>query len=122
MITFNNGKTYETIVILSGKKLYDGTYRNYLEIKFASEVTTFEELRALLSNIAALSEITVTDVNPDGVIVGQYIHRNYTIGKSVSCKNENDEMIFVIEVAQKTDSEVSIETILAQLSATVSSE
>ena len=47
MVTFANGKTIETIVVIGGRTQFQNAMRETLEIRAAKDETDFEELKAL---------------------------------------------------------------------------
>ncbi len=61
MITFNNGKTLETVGIYGGNMQYQSANRSTLEIRCAADSVTFEELKALYTDANALSELTISE-------------------------------------------------------------
>lgn len=109
MITFSNGQSYATVAIRAGTAWYDGTFRRNLQVDLSDEEVDFPTVRALMTTPAALRSIVITENDVDGNAVGEFVHSNYTLGKSV----RYGAGIFTLEIAQKTDAEVMIDALIA---------
>lgn len=62
MITFKNGNKLETIAIYGGTMQYQNANRSTLEIRCSTATTTFDELKALYTDVDALSEMTISEI------------------------------------------------------------
>lgn len=118
-IILANGAEFPTIAVDSNTRRYQGADRDMWEIKIPIDAATFDELRAAfvaenLSEII-LTETTTyepeTDENGEVVTreptVDRFYHYNYSIVKELGVR-ESQAMYFV-ELAQKTDLEITQE-------------
>lgn len=108
MVTFSNGKSFDTVRIMGGSETYQGQQRRTLAISIAADLITLEEAKALYKDADALSEITT---ETDGEIGVQL---NYTIPvelKQHTLRPTEDSTIEVItlKVAQKSALELAQE-------------
>lgn len=101
MITFNNGKTLETVSILGGTMQYQSANRSTLEIRCATDVVTFEELKFLYTDADALSELTVSEEN-----VIQSVHLNYTLPVELKLTTVNNTEVYCMKLAQMSNLEI----------------
>lgn len=116
MVTFSNGKSYDTVRIMGGSETYQGQQRRTLAISIAADLITLEEAKALYKDADALSEITT---ETDGEIGVQL---NYTIPvelKQYTIRPTEDSTLEVItiKVAQKSALEIAQEQQAADISA-----
>lgn len=113
MVTFANGKTIETIAVLGGRTQFQNAMRETLEIRAARDETGFEELKALYTNGAALSEIEVNDGNG-----GQSLQLDFTLPVELSLKDIDGEQIWCMKLAQKSALEIEQERQAADINDT----
>lgn len=109
-ISFKNGTTLPVLAVYSNKDLIQGAYREYFEIQFPIEATTFDDLSDLAATSENFSEITITEViSEDSNQVSK--HRNFTIvtGMGMKIAPEDGTPYYFLSVAQKTDAELEIE-------------
>lgn len=94
MVTFANGKTLETIAVYGGSMQYQDAQRKTLEIVCAVSALSLDEAKALWTDAAATSEITVAETITNPVTVNtdsgdmtvsektetvQSVHVNFTL-------------------------------------------
>ena len=116
MVTFSNGKSFETVRIMGGSETYQGQQRRTLAISIAADLITLDEAKALYKDTDALSEITT---ETDGEIGVQL---NYTIPvelKQHTLRPTEDRTLEVItiKVAQKSALEIAQEKQAVDISA-----
>ena len=124
-IILSNGVEFPTIAVDSNTRRYQGADRDMWEVKIPIDAVTFDELReAFVAD--NLSEIILTETttyepetNEDGEVVtkeptvDRFYHYNYSIVKELGVR-ESQGMYFV-ELAQKTDLEITQETQTEQI-------
>lgn len=108
MVTFSNGKSFDTVRIMGGSETYQGQQRRTLAISIAADLITLDEAKALYKDADALSEITT---ETDGEVGVQL---NYTIPvelKQHTLRPTEDSTLEVItlKVAQKSALELAQE-------------
>lgn len=116
MVTFSNGKNFDTVRIMGGSETYQGQQRRTLAISIAADLITLDEAKALYKDTDALSEITT---ETDGEIGVQL---NYTIPvelKQHTLRPTEDSTLEVItiKVAQKSALEIAQEKQAVDISA-----
>lgn len=116
MVTFSNGKSYDSVRIMGGSETYQGQQRRTLAISIAADLITLDEAKALYKDTDALSEITT---ETDGEIGVQL---NYTIPvelKQHTLRPTEDSTLEVItiKVAQKSALEIAQEKQAVDISA-----
>lgn len=94
MVTFANGKTLETIAVYGGSMQYQDAQRKTLEIVCAVSALSLDEAKALWTDAAATSEITVAETITNPVTINtdsgdmtvsektetvQSVHVNFTL-------------------------------------------
>lgn len=117
MVTFANGKSYDTVLIMGGSEIYQGQQRKTLAISIAADLITLDEAKALYKNEDALAEITTTTDGETGVQL------NYTIPvelKQHTIRPTEDSTLEVItiKVAQKSALELAQEQQAADINDT----
>lgn len=113
MVTFANGKTIETIAVIGGRTQYQSALRETLEIRAACDEMSFEELKALYTDGAALSEIEVNDGSG-----GQSLQLNFTLPVELSLKDVDGEQLWCMKLAQKSTLEIEQEKQAAEINDT----
>lgn len=124
-IILANGAEFPTIAVDSNTRRYQGADRDMWEIKIPIDATTFDELRAAFM-AENLSEIILTETttyepetNEDGEVVtreptvDRFYHYNYSIVKELGVRESQG--IYFVELAQKTDLEITQETQTEQI-------
>lgn len=117
MVTFSNGKSFDTVRIMGGSETYQGQQRRTLAISIAADLITLDEAKALYKDADALSEITT---ETDGEIGVQL---NYTIPvelKQHTLRPTEDSTLEVItlKIAQKSALEIAQEQQAADINDT----
>lgn len=117
MVTFANGKSYDTVLIMGGSEIYQGQQRKTLAISIAADLITLDEAKVLYKNEDALTEITTTTDGETGVQL------NYTIPvelKQHTIRPTEDSTLEVItiKVAQKSALELAQERQAADINDT----
>lgn len=117
MVTFANGKSYDTVRIMGGSEVYQGQQRKTLAICIAADLITLDEAKALYKNPDVISEITTETDGETGV------HLNYTIPvelKQHTIRPTEDSTLEVvtIKIAQKSAIEIAQEQQAAELAIT----
>lgn len=117
MVTFANGKSYDTVLIMGGSEIYQGQQRKTLAISIAADLITLDEAKVLYKNEDALTEITTTTDGETGVQL------NYTIPvelKQHTIRPTEDSTLEVItiKVAQKSALELAQEQQAADINDT----
>lgn len=113
MVTFANGKTIETIAVIGGRTQFQNAMRETLEIRAARDETSFEELKALYTDSATLSEIEVNDGSG-----GQSLQLNFTLPVELSLKDIDGEQLWCMKLAQKSALEIEQEKQAADINDT----
>lgn len=110
-IKFSNGTVLPIISVWSSDKIIQNAYRTCFEIWFPYDEVSMDTL----SSIAVpenLSELILTETNDEtDEVVEQYSHFNFTIVTGMGMKTvpENGTKVFFLCVAQKSDTELSLE-------------
>lgn len=110
MITFASGLVFDTVSVQAGSTWYDGTFRKNLRIDFLESTVDFSVIRGLMTDVEELSSIRLSETDGNGNVIGEYTYVNYVLGKSITCGSNG---LITLELAQKTDAEVLVETFLA---------
>ena len=113
MVTFANGKTIETIVVIGGRTQFQNAMRETLEIRAAKDETDFGELKAIYTDSEALSEIEVNDGSG-----GQSLQLNFTLPVELSLKDIDGEQLWCMKLAQKSVLEIAQEQQAAEINDT----
>lgn len=113
MVTFKNGKTIETIAVIGGRTQFQSAVRETLEIRAAHDETSFDELKVLYTDSAALSEIEVNDGTG-----GQSLQLNFTLPVELSLKDIDGEQVWCMKLAQKSALELEQEKQAADINDT----
>ena len=110
MITFLNGKSFETINIFGSKTLYQGQQREILQIDIEADKISFEEAKDIYTSAECLKEITVSADD------SKYLYLNYVIpvelvytSKRKLYGMDDDTNVISMKIAQKTKLETDIE-------------
>lgn len=116
MVTFSNGKSFDTVRIMGGSETYQGQQRRTLAISIAADLITLDEAKALYKDADTLSEITT---ETDGEIGVQL---NYTIPvelkqHTLSPTEDSTLEVITIKVAQKSALEIAQEKQAVDISA-----
>lgn len=113
MIKFKNGKQIEQIAVYSGSMTFQNARRETLEFRVAAGNATFDELKELYTNRAALSEIEITEtaVNENGetVITAQSLQLNFTLPVELAMRDIDGVQTWCMKVAQKSELELAQE-------------
>lgn len=104
MITFNNGKTLDTIGVYGGTMQYQSASRSTLEIRCSTSATTFNELKELYTNPGALSELTISELQSRQKTneKGELIYLDATTGEDTLVAERNEPAMVLEEVVQST--------------------
>lgn len=104
MITFNNGTKLETVSINGGTMQFQSANRSTLEIKCSTQVTTFDELKALYIDAEALSVLTISEIQTyqRADEEGNLIFVDATTGEDTLVAEGNEPAIVNVEVEQST--------------------
>lgn len=113
MVTFKNGKSIETIAVIGGRTQFQNALRETLEIRTAKDETDFEELKAIYTDSAALSEIEVNDGSG-----GQSLQLDFTLPVELSLKDVDGEQTWCMKLAQKSALEIAQEQQAADINDT----
>lgn len=117
MVTFANGTSYDTVLIMGGSEIYQGQQRKTLAISIAADLITLDEAKALYKNADALAEITTTTDGETGVQL------NYTIPvelkqHTIRPTEDSTMEVITIKVAQKSALELAQEQQAADINDT----
>lgn len=110
-ITFANGTVLPTIAVHSSVRNVQSAMRNTMEIRIEESATTFEQLKELTTS-ENLSEVVLTQIQTDdeaGVQEFPYNYTNYTIYLGHGKKIIDNIVMWVLEIAQKTQLEITQE-------------
>ena len=73
-ITFKNGHTLPVMAVYSAKELVQNAYRECFEIRFSTEITTYDNLSSLATT-GNLSELILTERDDQtDEITAQFTH------------------------------------------------
>ena len=108
MITFLNGKSFETINIFGSKTLYQGQQREILQIDIEANKISFDEAKDIYTSVECLKEITVSaDDN-------KYLYLDYVIpielvytSKRKLYGMDDDTNVISMKIAQKSALEIT---------------
>lgn len=110
MIKFKNGKQIETIAVYGGSITFQNARRETLEFRIAAENATFNELKEIYTNRAALSEIEITetavDENGETVITAQSLQLNFTLPVDLALREIDGVQTWCMKMAQKSEIEL----------------
>ncbi|MBD5112700.1 MAG: hypothetical protein HDT42_09270 [Ruminococcaceae bacterium] len=117
MVKFANGKQLETIAVYGGKQTFQNANRGTLEIQIAAENTTFDELKELYTDSAALSEIEITETgivqNENGEneekVITQSLQLNFTLPVELALREIDGAQTWCVKLAQKSEIEIAQE-------------
>lgn len=133
MITFANGKSYETIRIMGGWDNYQGQQRETLAISIDHDLISLDEAKELYKNPDTLSEITITTkYTVEEVVDGEKkevektetnIQPNFTIPVELTLSELETDVgqmteVVTIKVAQKSILEIEQEKQAADINDT----
>ncbi|MDE6727908.1 MAG: hypothetical protein K2J80_08215 [Oscillospiraceae bacterium] len=122
MVKFANGKQIETIAVYGDPMTFQNAYRETLEFRIATENATFDELKGIYTDSAALSEIEITEtaVNENGEteITAHSLQLNFTLPVKLALEDVNGEQTWCMKVAQKSELEIAQEQQAADINDT----
>jgi hypothetical protein len=115
-ITLNNGATLDALVVNGSKRHFQGESRDSLEIQFAKEAVSFEQLDSLFGEPENTKRIILQQGDE------MYLHENYILRVSLSLSPvvvtpatdtdpEVTEERYSVVMAQKTYKEMQIESL-----------
>ena len=109
MITFKNGKAFETKSILGGTANYQSAERETMDIIIPAENITLEEAKAIWQDPEATSEITITyKEEVEGQAVERAaVHLNFTIPMALTLDTYNGVECVHIRLAQMSALEIA---------------
>lgn len=109
MITFNNGKSFDTVCIIGNSIEFQNARRDSLDIIIKAEDITLDEAKALWNDTAATSALSITStVNDNGTqreTTDCYV--NYNIPVSLTLNQLNGEDVVHIKLAQMSTLEIA---------------
>ena len=117
MVKFANGKQIETTAVYGNKMTFQNALRGTLEIQITAENIGYDELKALYTDSAALSEIEITETeivqneqgeNEEKVTV-QSLQLNFTLPVELAMREVNGEQTWCMKLAQKSEIELAQE-------------
>ena len=102
MITFKNGKKLDTIAVYGGNMQYQNANRSTLEIRCITSNTTFDELKELYTDVDALSEITISEIQSSQKMDadGKLLYIDSESGEETTIAEGNDPAMLSKEVVQ----------------------
>jgi hypothetical protein len=109
MITFANGKTYETVRIMGGTETFQGQQRKTLAIDIVADLITLDEAKALYKDAAALSELTVETAGETSVQLNFTLPVELKVHELTTGENGETTEVVTIKVAQKSSLEIAQE-------------
>lgn len=119
MITFANGKAFETVAVYGGKEVYQEARRDTLDIVVEADLITLDEAKTIWQDADATSELTITYVeNVNGKTVSKTsVYVNYTLPMALALDTLNGVQVVHIKLAQKSALEIMQEQHSADISA-----
>ncbi len=111
MITFNNGKSYEQVAVYGATITFQDARRDSLDIVLKAEDITLDEAKALWTDTAATSALSITSTvaaDDDGTqreTTDCYV--NYNIPVSLTLNQLNGEDVIHIKLAQMSALEIA---------------
>lgn len=108
LITFKDGKSYETKGVYGGKETYQASQRDTLDIVIPADKITLEEAKVIWQNADATSEITINYTDEDGN-AQTGVHINYTLPMALTLDTLNGVEVVHIKLAQKSTLELVLE-------------
>lgn len=103
MVTFKNGRIFETTGNYGGSMQYQSAKRDTLEFRIPKDSATFDALKAVYTDADALSEITVTTSEATS------LHTGFTMPVEMGLRTEDDAEVWYIKLAQKSALELKVE-------------
>lgn len=122
MVKFANGKTIETVAVYGDRMTFQNAYRETLELRISIENATFDELKEIYTDSAALSEIKITEtaINENGEteITAQSLQLNFTLPVELALQDIDGVQMWCMKVAQKSAIELAQEKQAADITDT----
>lgn len=122
MVKFANGKQIETVAVYGGNMPFQNATRETLEFRVSTENATFDVLKELYTDSAALSEIEImeTAVNENGeaVITAQSLQLNFTLPVELALRDIDGVQTWCMKLAQKSELELAQEKQAADINDT----
>lgn len=109
MITFKNGKSYDTKTINGDTENYQSAVRETMDIIIPADKITLEEAKAIWQDPAATSEITInyTEEVDKQAVERVAVHLNYTLPMALTLDTYNGVESVHIKLAQMSALEIA---------------
>ena len=117
MVKFANGKQVKTIAVYGNNMTFQNAIRKTLELQIAAMNITFDELKELYTDSAALAEIEITETgivqNENGEneekVITQSLQLNFTLPVELALREIDGTQTWCMKLAQKSEIELAQE-------------
>ena len=103
MVTFKNGKQYETASAMGGTEFFQSAERKTLDLIFAADTLTLDEAKSIWKNEAMTAEMTVEHGGDSSVQL------NFTLPVSLTMTVLDGDEVIRMKLAQRSALEIAVE-------------